>query len=418
VHLQLTATGPYSSLLDLDWHRSLIRWNDPRLVRMVRGRSRHLVRFVEVGGRVVAIKELGDRLAVREYRMLRQMSVAELPVVDAIGTVTDRTDTEGAPLEGVVVTRYLDFALPYSYLLAREGGVEAQHRLIDAAAVLLVRLHMSGFFWGDCSLNNILFRRDAGALAAYLVDSETAEHHDELSSGQRRLDMDLAVENITGGMYDLIAAGRLDEYAEPAAFAERLEQRYDALWDELTRPEEVAADQRWRLDQRVRRINELGFDAAEMSLSQTAGGQLLRIRPSVVEEGHHHRRLYRLTGLDVQENQARRLLNDLESFRVGLEYANGRPVSEAVASYRWLAEVFEPFVQSIPPALASRLEPAEAYHEFLEHRWYRSEAADGPVDDATAIQSFITDVLEQRPEERVVLPETGEVPVVRPTAAG
>jgi Domain of unknown function (DUF4032)/Lipopolysaccharide kinase (Kdo/WaaP) family len=413
VHLQLTSTGPYSSLLDLEWDRPLIAWNDPRLVKMVRGVSRHQVRFVEVAGRVFAVKEIDDRLAVREYTMLRQMAAADLPVVEAVGTVTGRTDHGGEALDGAIVTRYLDFALPYSYLLGREGSVESQHRLLDAAAVLLVRLHLDGFFWGDCSLNNILFRRDAGALSAYLVDSETAEHHEVLSRGQRGIDIGIAVENLTGGMMDLIAAERIDPYTDPEAFGARLEQRYEALWDELTRPEEVATDQRWRLDQRVRRINELGFDAAELSLVPGPEGRTLRIRPSIVEEGHHHRRLYRLTGLDVQENQARRLLNDLATYAATLEHEEGRTLSEAVAGYRWLAEVFEPFVAAIPPELAGRLEPAEAYHEYLEHRWYLSEAAGHPVDDQVATERFFRDVLARRPEERLVLPDmTGEVPII------
>ncbi len=47
-------------------------------------------------------------------------------------------------------------------------------RLVDALAVLLVRLHNVGFYWGDVSLSNTLFRRDAGEFAAYLVDAETA----------------------------------------------------------------------------------------------------------------------------------------------------------------------------------------------------------------------------------------------------
>ena len=72
------------------------------------------------------------------------------------------------------------------------------HRLMDALAVLLVRLHLAGFAWGDCSLSNTLFRRDAGAYAAYLVDAETGELHPRLSDGQREYDIELARVNISG----------------------------------------------------------------------------------------------------------------------------------------------------------------------------------------------------------------------------
>ena len=37
--------------------------------------------------------------------------------------------------------------------------------------MLLVRLHLVGFYWGDVSLSNTLFRRDADAYAAYVVDA-------------------------------------------------------------------------------------------------------------------------------------------------------------------------------------------------------------------------------------------------------
>ncbi|WP_040569649.1 DUF4032 domain-containing protein, partial [Microbacterium maritypicum] len=66
----------------------------------------------------------------------------------------------------------------------------------------------------------------------------------------------------------------------------------------------------WRITERVERLNALGFDIDEMSMSTTADGTVVEIQPKVVDAGHHQRRLIRLTGLDVEENQARRLLND------------------------------------------------------------------------------------------------------------
>ncbi len=402
--VQIASGGPYAHMLELDWSRPLDSWNDPRLVRMARGPSRHPVRFVEMDGRVLAIKEIGDRLARREYAALREMADAELPAVEPVCTVTGR---DGG-LVGVVVTRYLDFSLPYTYLLAREGGVEHQRRLVDAAAVLLVQLHVEGFWWGDCSLANMLFRRDAGSLAAYLVDAETVDHHPRLTDGQRETDLEIAVANIAGGVADLLAAGRMEEHTDPLAFASRVEARYGTLWRELTAEEDFAADERWRLEERVARLNRLGFDVTELAVR--AGEDRIRIRPSVVEEGHHARRLARLTGIEVQENQARRALNDLASYRAVLERRAGRPLSEAIAAHRWLTDRFEPFVSAVPAELSTRLEPAEAYHQYLEHRWFLSERARRDVPDEVARPSFFEDVLRRRPEERVVLPDpTGEL---------
>ena len=101
--------------------------------------------------------------------------------MDAVGVVTER----GEELEAVLITRHLDYSLPFRTLFARGSVPDLRRRLLDAGAELLVRLHLGGFFWGDCSLSNTLFRRDAGALAAYLVDAETGELHPSLSDGQR-----------------------------------------------------------------------------------------------------------------------------------------------------------------------------------------------------------------------------------------
>ncbi len=418
MEVQIAPRSGDTELLDLDWSSPLARWNDPRLVRMARAASRHVVRFVEVGGHVFAVKEIEDRFALREYNTLRAMADSELPAVEAVCTVTDRRARSGEPLAGALVTRYLDFALPYTYLLARENSAEHQRRLIDAAAVLVVQLHLEGFFWGDCSLANVLFRRDAGALAAYLVDAETAERHERLTDGQRATDIELAVANVAGGVADLVAAGRLPAQADPMLFAERLEQRYEALWGELTGEEEYAAGERWRVEERIGRLNALGFDASELALREDPSGSRLRIRPSVVEEGHHARRLLRLTGIDAQENQARRLLNDLDGYRARLPRVRGRPASEAVAAHRWLTECFEPFAESIPAELRGRLEPVEAYHQYLEHRWYLSEAARRDIDGNAARRSYLETVLRRRPDEIVVLPDpTGELDIASLDAA-
>ena len=100
------------------------------------------------------------------------------------------------------------------------------HRLMDALAVLLVRLHLAGFAWGDCSLSNTLFRRDAGAYAAYLVDAETGELHPQLSDGQREYDLDLARVNISGELLDLEASGALHPSVDPIEFGTEICARY------------------------------------------------------------------------------------------------------------------------------------------------------------------------------------------------
>jgi len=172
VRLQFVPGNEPGGLLDLPWSTPLASWDDPRLVDMVHGTSRHVVRFVADAGRVFALKETTELDARREYGMLRRLAAEGLPAVQPTGVVTGRHAPGGEPLASVLISRYLDFSLPYRYLFTQERRPDLAGLLIDAGVVLLVRLHLEGFFWGDCSLSNLLFRRDAGALMAYLVDAE------------------------------------------------------------------------------------------------------------------------------------------------------------------------------------------------------------------------------------------------------
>ncbi len=403
VRLQFLPGKEPPDLLDLPWTTALTEWDHPRLVRMAAGVSRHVVRFVSEGDRVYALKETDPGDAEREYAMLRLLAAENLPVVEAVGLVTGREAADGAPLGAVLVTRYLDYALPYRYLFSTEGGYGLGRRLVDAAVVLLVRAHVEGFYWGDCSLSNLLFRRDAGELMAYLVDAETAIYRPPLPEGMRLADVNLARENVAGGLYDLEAEGLLSPEVDVVELADLLEDRYALLWDELTGTSEIDVRERHLIESRLRRLNELGFDVAEIIIEHQAAGDRLRVTPALVEEGHHSRELRRLTGLEVQENQARRLLNDIAAFGAHLARVEGRPLPQAVVAARWIAEVYEPTVEMIPPDLRDRLEPAELFHQLLEHRYYLSEAAGNEVDNPTALRSYLASVLLFRPEERVIL---------------
>jgi hypothetical protein len=266
-----------------------------------------------------------------------------------------------------------------------------------------VRLHLAGFFWGDCSLSNALFRRDAGALSAYLVDAETGELHDKLSDGQRAHDIDIAEENLTGELYDLGAELGREVVADPWAFAEDVRERYERLWSELTEEQVFAVGQGQKLEERLRRLNDLGFDVEEVELVTNDGEVRLRLHSKVVEPGHHRRRLLRLTGLDAQENQARRLLNDLTRYKAYLERTGDAPVSDAAAAGRWLSEIFEPTIASIPPELLGKRAAAEIFHEILEHRWFLSERAGKDVGLQKATKSYVDQVLRTAADEKLPL---------------
>jgi tRNA A-37 threonylcarbamoyl transferase component Bud32 len=398
-NFQLVARTGHPSFLDLPWELPLEEWQSERIVKLIRGISRHVVRFVEYDGVLYALKELPERPARREWTLLRRLEEQGLPVVEAVGNVTNRD----GDLDAILITRHLEFALPYRALFAGAAIPDLRTHLLNALVELIARLHLRGFFWGDCSLSNALFRRDAGALSAYLVDAETGELHGQLSDGQRAYDLDIAQTNVVGELLDVDAEVGLPADIDPDETGEEVVRRYHDLWHELTRDESFAPNERYKLDERLHRLNDLGFDVEEITLDATPSGYRLHLDPHVVEPGHHRHRLLRLTGLDAQENQARRMLNDLARYREAVERAEGRPLPETVVAARWRDEIFEPTVNAVPDDLRARLPAAEVFHQVLEHRWFLSEAAGKDVGIEEAVESYIERELPARPAEKVVL---------------
>ncbi|WP_454296216.1 DUF4032 domain-containing protein [Salana multivorans] len=398
--LQITAASPEPALLTLPWQIPLEDWPEDLLAALPRGISRHVVRFVRLSGRVIAIKEIGESVAFREYELLRQLERLRMPAVEPVGVVSGRQAPDGEPLTPALITEHLAFSLPYRALFSQYLRPDTATRLVDALAVLLVRLHLVGFYWGDVSLSNALFRRDAGAFAAYLVDAETSDLQTRLTDGQRAYDLEIARVNVIGELMDLEAGDILDDTVDAVTVGDALVVRYEELWNELTTSEWFEPGELWRVQARIDRLNDLGFDVDELDMSTDIDGTRIQIQPKVVDAGHHHRRLMRLTGLDVQENQARRLLNDLDSFRVATQRQGE---DEAFVAHDWLTNVFEPAIRAVPRELRGKLEPAEIFHELLEHRWYKSQEAQADLTLAQITPDYIEHVLAHRPDEAAII---------------
>ncbi|HLS04237.1 MAG TPA: DUF4032 domain-containing protein, partial [Actinomycetales bacterium] len=370
----------------------------------------HIVRFVRMSGRVIAIKEIGQVVAHHEYEQLRALRRLDVPSVEPLAVVTGRKAPDGSPLEAVLITEHLQFSLPYRALFSRALRPDTATRFIDALSVLLVRLHLIGFYWGDVSLSNTLFRRDAGEFAAYLVDAETGRLYPELSEGQREYDLEVARVNIIGELMDLEAGEALEPDLDPLDVGASIVSRYRELWAELTASERISANERWRVTKRIERLNRLGFDVGELDMVTDIDGTTVVIQPKVVDAGHHSRRLLRLTGLDAEENQAQRLLNDLDEYRAATDRQNE---DQWTVAHDWLDDVFEPVMSAIPRELRGKLEPAQIFHELLDHRWFMSQRENRDVPLPEAVHSYIDTVLRHRPEERAVVEsETGKLPRV------
>ncbi|MGB7449093.1 MAG: DUF4032 domain-containing protein [Ornithinimicrobium sp.] len=407
--LDISAARPDPALLDLPWEVPLEQWPNDHLAALPRGISRHVVRFVKMSGGVVAIKEIKEELARREYDTLRMLRRLDQPAVKPLAVISGRTDAQGEPLDACLITRHLRFSLPYRAIFSQRMQPDTARRVLDALAVLLVRLHITGVFWGDVSLSNTLFRRDAGDFAAYLVDAETASIYDRISDGQRAHDLQIAHGNLAGELMDLEAGDLLDPSVEPIETADRIMHRYELLWRELTETERFASGERWKVEDRISRLNNLGFDVDELAITTDIDGTHLQIQPKVVDTGYHSRRMMSLTGLDVQENQARRLLNDLDSYRAATDRQND---DETQVAHEWLSRIYEPATRSVPGELRSKLEPAELFHELLEHRWYLSERANRDMTLQDAADDYVSSVLPSKPDEAAVLGlDTDEIPI-------
>jgi hypothetical protein len=393
--LRIVANRPDPALLGLPWSTPLEEWTE-HVVPLPRGLSRHVVRIIRLGANTYAVKETQEPIAFREYRLLRDLQRMGLPAVVAQGVVTGRVDEHGEELPAALLTQHLQFSLPYRSLFSHGLSADNLPSLIDAMVVLLVRLHLADFYWGDVSLSNVLFRRSAGGFAAYLVDAETGELKSTLSDRLREHDITIASENVFAELLDLQASDSLDHEVQALEIVEMLQERYDALWSELTAAEEFPTNEMWRIEQRVERLNDLGFDVDEIDIVTDWDGEKIRIQPKVVELGHHCRELQALTGLNVEDAQARRMLNDIAAFTAHFDL--GREDRSLVAA-KWLNQTYEPILAMIPPEARGKLEPAEIFHEILVHRWYLSERAGHEVDLLDAARDYMETVLTKKPDE-------------------
>lgn len=397
--LRIVANRPDPAVVTLPWSTPLEEWGEPLIVPLPRGLSRHVVRIVRLGARTYAIKETQEELAFREYRLLRELNSRSLPAVAPQGVVAGRLGTDGDELPAALMTAHLRFSLSYRTLFA-QGLTSADNlpKVIDALVVLLVRLHLADFFWGDVSLSNVLFRRNAGEFAAYLVDAETGEFKDPMSHQLREYDVTVGCENVFAEILDLQASGTLDPAVGAHDVVGLIRDRYAALWGELTAEEEFPATEMSRIEDRIERLNDLGFDVDELDIVTDHDRERVRIQPKVVALGHHSRELEELTGLRVEENQARRLLNDLAAYTAHFDLFHE---DRELVALRWLTSVYEPILALVPAEARGKLEPAEIFHEILVHRWLLSERAGSEVNIFETARDYIDTVLLRRPDEAI-----------------
>lgn len=380
---------------DLPWKLPLNEWpkDGTHMEEVQHGISRHPVVFVNYIGTLYVIKELPLKIARKEYDLLTQMYALSLPCVKPLGYATVRRETGDA---NILFTRYLEASIPFWYLFISRAAQRFQIHLLDAIAGLLVQLHANGFYWGDCSLSNILFRRDAGALQAYLVDAETAEFHlPRLSPVLRYHDLEIMQENILGELTELQTnQGILLSYPAQEAGA-YIQQRYRALWEEITREEIFSQDELYKIQERVRSLNSLGFSVKDIELKDEDHGNIMKLRIFVSDRNFHRNQLMEITGLYAEERQAQQIINEINELKAKLSQSGNPNITLEAVAYHWLEHIYKPVLEQLKPLLNNHAggkasaDPIELYCQILEHKWYLSERAHHDVGHQSAVEDFI-----------------------------
>lgn len=373
----LTVRTGHPDFLDLDWSTSIVDWTTERIVDLPKGISRHQVRFVAYDQGIYVVKELPTGAARNDYAVLRALERVDAPAVIPVALVEDRHPDPGHEQSAALITKYLDYSFSYRELLEGQGFGRRRRQMLGAFAGLLVDLHLAGCFWGDCSLSNVLYRYDAMAIEAIMVDAETAAIRPVLSEGQRHEDLLIMEANIMGGMCDIAASQGLPVEEADASLGPEIAAWYTWLWNQATGELEVRPDERFRIADHVAHLNNLGFAVDELDLDPVPGSDVVRVRPLVTARNLRRVRLRNMTGIGASEAQATEILADLERFARGRGLAD--PASAPLAAVLWRVERFEPALARIRD-LDLLGDPVQSFCDYI-HNF--ATTGDGDNDEST-----------------------------------
>jgi len=308
------------------------------------------------------------------------MEQLKLPCVVPVGYVD-------LGIEEVLITKYLADSIPYRSLFMECPEERELDRLLDAMAGLLVQLHLAGVYWGDCSLSNTLFRRDAGSLQAYLVDAETIEIHETLSDGMRIHDQEIMEENLLGGLYDLIASGSLHASFPVQDTGDSACARYQSLWTQISEEWQIDRTERYRIKERIALLNEMGFSIEELVIQPGQNQQTWRVKVHVADRNYHRQKMSTLTGIEAEEQQARQLLHEIMEFKVAMNQ-DGEDIELSEVAACWYNSYYRPVLIELETKIPASMTEPECYCRFLEHKWYLSEEEGCDVGRETALEDF------------------------------
>ena len=290
--LRIVATQPNPALVTLPWHLSLDEWERRHRGAAAPRLSRHIVRIVRLGEDVYAVKQTREHFANGSTGCCATCAASACRPssrwASSVGESTrGRGDRARAWSPVTCSTR-----CPTGLSSATASRTTACRRSVDALVVLLVRLHLSGFCWGDVSLSNVLFRRSAGEFAAYLVDAETGELHETLSHGQRaqrpRRGDD---QHLRRAARPAVGRAAREDVWRRTRSSSALQERYDGLWAELTGTEEFTTDEIWRIEQSHPAAQRARLRRRRAGHRHRLGRLDRALRPRSWRPNHHQREL-------------------------------------------------------------------------------------------------------------------------------
>lgn len=376
----------HPDFLDLPWDESVSDWEHDRIVEMPAGVHRHPVVFVAYDEGVYVVKELPHHFAQNEYSVLTELENRTYRSAPPVGLVHRGWVDDSEEHSAAVITQYVTHTFPYRRLIAGIGFGKRRARLLDSVAGLLVELHLAGCYWGDCSLSNLLYRYDGGAIEAVMIDAETSYLRETLSDGQRFEDLEVMKMNLAGEMADIAAEKGVGIDQADLSLGEDVEETYLALWEELNADLIITRDEGFRIRERIARLNDLGFSVDDVELDPTDEGNLVQMRVHVGNRKFNSDRLRQLTGLAAKENQARLLLGDLSYFLAKNGYASD--AHRAVGVFAWLSGVYEPIVSQIRTVWPGD-DPVQGYCDFLNHRMRMATERGFDVENDEALSSWM-----------------------------
>jgi hypothetical protein len=191
-------------------------------------------------------------------------------------------------------------------------------------------------------------------------------------------------------MADIAASQGYDLDSADLELGVDITKRYDALWRELTTDLIIAPHERYRIRERVGRLNDLGFAIDEIDVIPSGSSSRIRISVSVAGRTFHSQRLRESTGIDASENQARQILSDVRyhDAKHGEKGETGSVTGKAVATMHWRITRFEPFTRRIT-ALRPDADPIQGYCDFLNFRYTIASDRQRDIKSEAALEEWI-----------------------------